>query len=46
MSGGPVSRTDDYKVVGVTSEKYLFQDAGRAWRMTLDVLNLVADLRN
>lgn len=45
MSGGPVTRTDAYKVVGVTSEKYLFQDAGRAWRMTLDVFNLIASLR-
>lgn len=38
-------RRSDDKIVGVTIEKYTFQDAGKGWRLTQDVLNLIASLR-
>lgn len=46
MSGGPIMLTDSNKIVGITCQKYLVQDAGRAWRMTTDAINLIAELRN
>lgn len=46
MSGGPVLRTDVNKVIGVTSQKYTFQDAGKAWRMTQAVIDKIVELRN
>lgn len=46
MSGGPVMLENENNVVGVASEKYNFQEAGKAWRMTNDVILLIIDIRN
>jgi len=46
MSGGPVMLSNENKIVGVTYQKKTFKDAGRAWRMTNDVILLIIDIRN
>lgn len=46
MSGGPVMLENENNVVGVASEKYNLQEAGKAWRMTNDVILLIIDIRN
>ena len=46
MSGGPVMLTDSNKIVGLTSEKFLFQEASRGWRVTNDLILLIIDIRN
>ena len=38
-------RKSDEKIVGVTTEEYTFYDSGKGWRLTQDVLNLIASLR-
>jgi len=38
-------REGDNYVLGVLSEKYYFQDAARAWRMTSQVLELILNFR-
>ncbi len=37
---------NENKVIGVTSQEYDYQDAGKAWRMTNDVILLIIDIRN
>lgn len=45
VSGAPVMRNSDNKIVGIVSKDYTYLNAGRAWRLSQDVLNLIINLR-
>ena len=47
MSGGPIMRTGDDYVVGIISRDAtnIFGQAAKCWRMNVDVISLIANLR-
>lgn len=47
MSGGPIMRTGDDYVVGIVSKdgSNIFEQAAKCWRMNVDVISLIVNLR-